>query len=82
MWLEMLLLCEGGEGGAIVPQDLPTNANAIVPDGWHSTAAALAEFTSIFLPRSNYQDIKQTTDSLFPWLQGKADALQGIAIMM
>jgi hypothetical protein len=47
-----LLLYEGGERGTVVPHGLQTIADAIVPDGWYTTIAALVEFTGIFLPPS------------------------------
>jgi hypothetical protein len=59
MWLERFLLYEGGERGTIVPHGLHTLAVATVPDGWHTTVAALVEFTGIFLPTSFYRDLKK-----------------------
>jgi hypothetical protein len=47
-----LLLNEGGERGTILSHGLHKIADAIVPDGWHKTIAALGEFTGIFLPQS------------------------------
>jgi hypothetical protein len=38
--LKRLLLYDEGERGTIVPHDLHTIADTIVPDGWHATVAA------------------------------------------
>jgi hypothetical protein len=67
--LKRLLLHEGERG-------------AIVPDGMHTPVAALVEFTGIFLPLSFPGWVNETTHYLFPFLQGGADALQGMAIVM
>jgi hypothetical protein len=79
--LKRLLRYEGGERGTIVPHGLHTLADAIVRDGWHTTFAALVEFTGVFLPPSFYRDVKDT-GCLFHCLQGVADAFPGMAITM
>jgi hypothetical protein len=48
-----------------------TLADAIVPDGWHTTVAALVEFTGIFLPPSIHRDVKQNYWLLVPLLAGR-----------
>jgi hypothetical protein len=53
-----LLLYEGGERVTIAPYGLHAIADAIVPDCWHTTVAALVEITGIFLPPSFCQDVK------------------------
>jgi hypothetical protein len=57
--LKKLLLYEGEESSTTVPHGLHTIADAIVPDGWHTTVAALVEFTAIFLSPSFYGDSKK-----------------------
>jgi hypothetical protein len=56
--LKRLLLYEGGERGTIVPHGLHTIADAMVPDGWDTTVAALVEFTCILPPPSLDWDAK------------------------
>jgi hypothetical protein len=58
-----------------------TISNAIVPDGRHTTVAALVEFIGIFLPPSFYQDTK-ANDRFLPCLQDAANALPSMALMM
>jgi hypothetical protein len=69
--LERLLLCEGGEWGTIVPHGLLTIVDAIVPDGWHTTAAALVERTNIFLRPQWYQNVKFNYQLLVLLLAGR-----------
>jgi hypothetical protein len=61
--LKRLLLYEGGKGGTISPNGLHTMADAIVPDGWHTPAAVLVEFSGIFLS-ADYRDLNENHWSL------------------
>jgi sugar phosphate isomerase/epimerase len=45
-------------------------ADATVPDRWHTTLAALVEFTGIFLPLSFYRNVKDNYRLLVPLLAG------------
>jgi hypothetical protein len=79
--LKMLLQCEGGERGSIEPHGLHTIVNRVVPDGWHTTVAALIEFTGMS-PLSVTRTFNKTTGCLFLCLQGAAAALPCMAIPM
>jgi hypothetical protein len=46
-------------------------ADTIGPDGWHTTGAALVEFTGICLPPSIYWDVKKNDWLLVPPLAGR-----------
>jgi hypothetical protein len=59
---------KGGERATIAPHGLHIIVEAIVPDGWHTTVAALVEFSGIFLPPSFNGDVKQDYWSLVPLL--------------
>jgi hypothetical protein len=52
-----LLLYEGGGRGTVVLHGFHKIADAIVPDGCHTTIAALVELTGIFLPSSLSWDV-------------------------
>jgi hypothetical protein len=43
------LLYEGGERGTNVPCGVHMIVDALVPNGWYTTVAAMVEFTGIFL---------------------------------
>jgi hypothetical protein len=64
----------GGEKGTIVPYGLCTIADTAVPDGWHTTLAALVELTDTFLLLSLNQAAKQNYQLLVPMLAGLARA--------
>jgi hypothetical protein len=66
--LKRSLLCEGGDRGTILPHGLHTTSDAMAPDGWHTTVAALVDLTGIFLPPSSYGDAKYKYRLLAPLL--------------
>jgi hypothetical protein len=69
MWLKKVVPVRRRRGHN-APHGLLTIADAIVPDGWHTTGAALVEFTGIFLPPHLFWDVTWKYAFLVPLLAG------------